>query len=117
PLPAAVPISGTLDWVIGTVETNAGLNAFFQLHAYVLRGSDTLVGTLLTNYAEPSTSTNEWGTTATGKGPTGAVKATLSSVTAQAGDRIVIEGGYIAYSTRADTGRMSYGGATTTDLT
>ena len=89
PLPVAQTISGTLDWVITAQESSASQNAFNQLHVYVLREPDTLVGTLLNNYAELSTSTNEWPTSPLGRGPAGGTPATLTAVAAQAGDRIV----------------------------
>jgi MSHA biogenesis protein MshQ len=118
PLAADQTISGTLNWVLGASETNAGLNAYWKLYAYVLRGADTSVGTLL-DYTELTTSANEWTTTAVGKGAGGVIaQRTLTSVAAQVGDRIVIETGYVTYATRTDTGRVSYSaqGASTTGL-
>ena len=118
PIPTAQTIAGTLDWVVGVGETSTSQNSFHKLHVYVLREPDTLVGTLLgspTAYEEASTSGNEWAASgsAVGKGPAGAVKPTLTSVAAQAGDRIVIEFGWVGYSTRtADTGYYYYGGGT-----
>ena len=110
PLPVAQTISGTLDWVITAQESSASQNAFNQLHVYVLREPDTLVGTLLNNYAELSTSTNEWPTSPLGRGPAGGTPATLTAVAAQAGDRIVIEAGWVGYSTRADNAGMYHAG-------
>jgi len=101
PLPMAQTIAGTLNAIMAVVESSNSQNAYFQLHVYVLRQPDTVVGTLLSNYAELSTSGNEWPATAAGKGLSGGAK-TLSSVAAQAGDRIVIESGWVGYSTRAD---------------
>jgi len=118
PIPTAQTIAGTLDWVVGVGETSTSQNSFHKLHVYVLREPDTLVGTLLgspTAYEEASTSGNEWAASgsAVGKGPAGAVKPTLTSVAAQAGDRIVIEFGWVGYSTRTgDTGYYYYGGGT-----
>jgi hypothetical protein len=119
PLPTAQAISGTLNWVFGAGETNAGLNAYTKLHVYVLREPDTVVGKLLDNYAESATSSpagTEWGTTQVGRGPAGGTAKPLSLVNAQAGDRIVIEAGYIAYSTRTDTGRIDYSSSSTVDM-
>src|SRR5207249_5288723 len=111
PIPSAQTIAGTLDWVVGVGESSTSQNSFHKLHVYVLREPDTLVGTLLgspTAYEEASTSGNEWAASgsAVGKGPAGAVKPTLTSVAAQAGDRIVIEFGWVGYSTR--TGDSGY---------
>src|SRR3989449_5634578 len=115
PIPTAQTIAGTLDWVVGVGESSTSQNAFHKLHVYVLREPDTLVGTLLgspTAYEEASTSGNEWAasSSAVGKGPAGAVKPTLTSVAAQAGDRIVIEFGWVGYSTLGSTGYYYYGG-------
>ena len=115
PITTAQTISGTLNWVLGARETNAALNAHWHVHVYVLRGSDTLVGTLYADYTEPL-GTNEWSATAQGWGPTGAI--TLTPVAIQADDRIVIEAGFVARNTTATsyTGRLWYGG-TGADLT
>src|SRR2546426_2138541 len=106
PLPTAQTISGTLDWVVSVSESSSSQNAFTRIHAYVLREPDTLVGTLLinstTSYTEASNSGNEWPTTGQPRGPAGGVKPTLTQVAAQAGDRIVIEFGWVGYSNRAN---------------
>src|SRR5439155_9471752 len=112
PISTAQTIAGTLDWVVGVGENSTSQNSFHKLHVYVLREPDTVVGTLLTNYEEPN-ATNEWAASgsAVGKGPAGAVKAPLTSVAAQAGDRIVIEFGWVGYSNRNnDIGYYYYGG-------
>src|SRR5437773_4670538 len=116
PIPTAQTIAGTLDWVVGVGESSTSQNAFHKLHVYVLREPDTLVGTLLgspTAYEEASTSGNEWAinTSAVGKGPaTPPGKPTLTQVAAQAGDRIVIEFGWVGYSALGSTGYYYYGG-------
>src|SRR5205809_189762 len=117
PLPTAQTISGTLDWVVAVGESSNSQNAFTRIHAYVLREPDTLVGTLLinstTSYTEASASGNEWANPALPKGPAGGVKPTLTQVAAQAGDRIVIEFGWVGYSNRAnDSGNFLLGGGT-----
>jgi hypothetical protein len=112
PLPTAQTISGTLSWGFNTLESATTQNAYTKLHAYVLRGSDTVVGTLLTNYTESSGGGGtEWGGTLTCVGPAGGTAKAVTSVAAQAGDRIVIEAGFAGYSTRADTGSLYYGGS------
>src|SRR5712691_10662559 len=60
PLPTAQTISGTLNWVIASSQNNAAQNAYTQLHVYVMRDTDTVVGTLLNNYAEGSPSGTKW---------------------------------------------------------
>ena len=74
----------------------------------------TIRGALLTNNAENTT--NEFPTTAQGWGAQSA--KTLTAVTAQDNDRIVIEVGYIARNTvtTSYTGTLWYGG-TGADLT
>ncbi|MDO8595846.1 MAG: hypothetical protein Q7R45_04395 [Sulfuricaulis sp.] len=116
PITAAQTITGTMNWVAGSLESSTNMNAHWHVHAYVTQGNtDNLRGTLITNYTEPA-GTNEWPTTAVGDGPTGA--ATLSSVAISANDRIVIEAGYVARntSTTSRTGTLWYGGTNSTDL-
>ena len=116
PITAAQTITGTLNWVVGDRESNNAMNANWHVHAYVTQGdTDTLRGTLVTNYTEAA-GTNEWPTTAVDDGPTAAVN--LSSVAISANDRIVIEAGYVARnaSTTSYTGTLWYGGTNATDL-
>ncbi len=105
-------IEGTLSWCLGVIETNAGLNGYYHIHAFVTQGdSDAARGTLLNNYI----GSVEWGTSAVGV----AVGAqAISSVAALTGDRIVIEIGYKA-TAAADTyqGMVYVGGTSATDLT
>jgi hypothetical protein len=114
PLPTAQTISGTLNWVFGAQENNQGLNAYTKLHVYVLREPDTVVGNLFADYEDGGP---EWTTGAVGSGPAGGIAKTLSSVAAQAGDRIVVEAGFLAWSTRTDVGRIYYGGGPATEMT
>src|SRR3989442_6147325 len=117
-LPTAQTISGTLDWVVAVGESSNSQNAFTRVHAYVLREPDTLIGTLLinstTSYTEASASGGtEWANPALPKGPAGGVKPTLTQVAAQAGDRIVMEFGWVGYRNRAnDSGNFLLGGGT-----
>ena len=117
PIPSARTLAGTLNWITGAQESNTAMNANWHVHAYVTQGNtDTVRGTLVTNYTEPS-GTNEWPTTAQGDGPTGPV--TVSPVAVSANDRIVIEVGYVARNTQNNsrTGTLWYGGTQATDLT
>lgn len=117
PITTAQTISGTLNYVVGSQESNGGMNAHWHVHAYVTVGNtDALRGTLVNNYTEPL-GTNEWPTTAVGDTPV--TPMALTPVTILANDRIVIEAGYVARntSTTSRTGTLWYGGTNATDLT
>jgi hypothetical protein len=110
PLAADHNFSGTLNLVMGVQESTTAADMAYYIHVFVTQGdTDNLRGTLLANYADPDT--NEWGATALGKALTAA--ATLSAVSALAGDRIVIEIGYRSRNTTATsrTGTIWYGGS------
>lgn len=90
---AAQTISGTIDAVIGLSESSALANLHWHLHIYVTQGdSDTPRGTLLSDYTEPL-GTNEWPNLAFA---TLNAAAALSSLAISAGDRLVIEVGYVS---------------------
>jgi len=109
---AAQTISGWVNLLAATGESNVAADMFYQVHIYATQGdTDTPRGTLLSNYAESST--NEWttpDTTTTGLALQG--NQTLSSLAVSAGDRLVVELGYAARNTSATsrTGAMAYGG-------
>ena len=108
-------ISGVVNLLLGVLESDAAMNARWHVHMYVTTGdTDTPRGTLLTDKIGGDSSTFEWPTTAAGK----MIAANLSSVTASAGDRIVMELGYRAVNTATTsyTGTINYGG-TGSDLT
>lgn len=111
PLATDHSFSGTLDLVMGVQEASSSdADMAFYLHVFVTQGdTDNLRGTLLANYADPNT--NEWGTTALGKSLSAV--ATLTAVSALAGDRIVVEIGYRARNTTTSsrTGTIWYGGS------
>lgn len=88
PLSGAQTISGTLNVMFGVVESNANNNYVKRLHVYVMASDGSVRGTLLANY----TDTVEYPTTAQGQALASA--QTLSSVSAQDGDRIVAEIGF-----------------------
>lgn len=109
PLAADHDFSGTVDVMMAVQESNAAADFSYYLHIYVTQGStDTLRGTLVANYADPLT--NEWGTTAIGKALSSSQGVT--SVSALAGDRIVVEIGYRSRNTvtTSRTGTLWYGG-------
>lgn len=114
PAVTAGTLAGTVQWVMGVLESSASANDFFYLHIFVTTGdTDTLRGTYLSNYT-PGTGT-EWPTTAAGA-TEGAVAGT--SVAVSVGDRLVVEIGYQARNTSATsfTGTLRYGATGTTDL-
>ena len=105
---AAQTIAGTVDVVLGVHESDGAADLCFHLHIYVTQGdSDTPRGTLLSDYVE--TTSDEWPTTNTGRALASA--QALSSLAVSAGDRIVVEVGYIARNSVATsyTGTLRYG--------
>lgn len=105
---AAQTISGTVDVVIGALESNSAADFYWHIHIYATQGdSDTPRGTLLTDYVENTT--NEFPTTATGRALQSA--QALTSLAVSAGDRLVVEIGYIARNsvTTSRTGTINYG--------
>lgn len=98
--------SNTVQWIAMVTESSASAHDFFHVHAYVTSGnSDTPRGTLLTD----NIGATEWTTTNTGRGEG---TKTVSSLSAQVGDRLVVEIGYQAQNTSATsfTGTLRYGG-------
>ncbi|MFA7174717.1 MAG: hypothetical protein WC340_15145 [Kiritimatiellia bacterium] len=107
PLVTAKTLAGTLRWCLGV---HTSYNMVYHVHAWVTQGdSSTVRGTLLNNYI----GSTEFPTTAAGL----LVSAqALTSVSAQAGDRIVIEIGFCAGGAGEYYSRIWYGG-TGGDLT
>jgi hypothetical protein len=109
PLAANCNFSGTLNVMLAVQESNTDADMAYYVHIFVTQGdTDNLRGTLLANYNDLNT--NEWGTTALGKALSAA--ASLTPVSALAGDRIVVEIGYRARNTTTSsrTGTLYYGG-------
>ena len=105
---AAQTISGTVNLIVGVDVSNAAADFCWHVHVYVTQGdTDTPRGTLLTDYVEAVA--NEWPDTDQGKALASA--QSLSSLAISAGDRIVIELGYIArnVSTTSRSGEIHYG--------
>lgn len=91
---SAQTISGTVDIVAQTRESNAAADFHWRVHIVVLEGDTNNVrGVLLDGYEEAA-GVNEWPTTRTGIALNS--PQTLSSVSAQDGDRIKVELGYIS---------------------
>lgn len=78
-------ISGTYTLMISAYESNVAADAFLHVHAYVMLPDESVRGTLINNVISAS----ELGTGSTTAGVR--FTGTFSSVTAQDGDRIVIE--------------------------
>ena len=106
----------TVQYVMGAVVssiTNTVLN--FRIHIFIIQNDGTTVrGTLLNNFTGTGTA---WTATATGR--TSGNQNLSNNVTAQPGDRIVVEIGYnrTGSSTASRTGTLNYGNTGTTDLT
>lgn len=89
PLLSNVTISGTLDFALLMCESNADTDAKLHLHIWVTQGdSASLRGTLLSDWIDSNELPSGSTTQAAGLSGSG---ISLSSVNAQAGDRIVIE--------------------------
>lgn len=102
---SAQTISGTVMGIIRARESNTAANARSQMVIRVVSGDGTTVrGTLLAQN-NTTTNINEWVATTTvtaarnARFPVGSAAAALTSVTAQQGDRIVIEVGGRAVNT------------------
>lgn len=105
---AAQTIEGTLDGYVLAAESNAAADMALHIHVYVTTGdSDTPRGTLLTDYVAPTG--KEWASGFPVARNIGA--QALSSLSVSAGDRLVVEVGYIARNASATSyeGRFIYG--------
>jgi len=108
---AAQTISGTFDVVLGAAENTASANKHWHIHIYATQGdSDTPRGTILTNYTEAA-GVNEWPTVAGVNHLDLNAPATLSSLGVSAGDRLVLEIGYVSRDASAvsSNGRLWFG--------
>ena len=107
---AAQTISGNLDVVIGVYSAHINYDEHWHIYAYATQGdSDTPRGVLIDDYVEAE-GTNEWGTSASTSGKVlNAVQALDLEI--EAGDRIVVEIGFIAYNPYANDrfGYLYYG--------
>jgi hypothetical protein len=105
---AAQTISGTLDLVVGVDVDNAAADFCWHVHLYVTQGdTDTPRGTLLNDYVEVLA--QEWPATDAGKALL--EPQPLTPLAISAGDRLVVELGYIARntSTASRAGEIYYG--------
>jgi hypothetical protein len=104
-LPTGMVFSGTVSGVIGLSESDNQANAYLHLHVFVLTGeSDTLRGTLWTDYIDPDEASDR--ITTGGEGFSG----TLSEVAASAGDVLVVEIGTRSNTTTTKQRTMVIGG-------
>lgn len=111
PIDRAGNLSGTVQWIIGVLESSTNANMVFHLHIFVTQGdSDVVRGTVLAN----DIGGLEWATAATGRGES---TRNISTVACSVGDRVVVEIGYQAQTTSTGfTGTINYGNTGTTDL-
>lgn len=112
---AAQTIGGTLDVLLAPIESNAAADLCYHIYAYVTAGdSDTVRGTIVSDYLESTA--NEFGTSATtaGRALTSAQAIALAILD---GDRLVVEIGYAARNavTTSYTGTLHYGTQLSTD--
>ena len=105
---AAQTISGTVDLIVGVDVDTAAADMCWHVHIYATQGdTDTPRGTLLADYVEAVA--NEWPATDAGKALASA--QAMASLAISAGDRLVVELGYIArnVTTTSRTGEIHYG--------
>lgn len=103
--------SDTVEWILGVLESASQADFHYHLYIYITQGdTDSLRGALLSD----NIASAEWPTKARGYGEG---TQSLSTVPAQAGDRIVVEVGYQAQNGRTSNydGTLYYG-ATGDDL-
>lgn len=110
---AAQTIAGTLDIGIGFIESSTSADMGLHLHVWVMKPDGTSRGTLLTDYRETTMATDEFSTSQGSGGRRLLTVQTLSSLAVSAGDRIVVEAGYVATNsvTTSFTGTIIYGGS------
>jgi hypothetical protein len=107
---SAQTISGTIRAVVQASESNSAANMRSQMHAWVMAPDGSVRGTLTTFTTGALAS--EWSTTVTSRYfPVGSTGTTVTSVTASAGDRIVVELGARVHDTTATVynGRLRLG--------
>lgn len=107
---AAQTISGTINVCLGVRESAATADMHWHLHLYVTQGdTDTPRGTILTDYTE-ALGVNEWPSVAAELKALNAAQ-TLTGLAISAGDRIVLEIGYVSREASATsrTGTLYYG--------
>ena len=107
---AAQTISGTVDLILGVIESASVAEFYWHVHIYVTQGdTDTPRGDILTDYVENTT--NEWGTTSATNGMALQSAQSLTGLAISDGDRIVVEIGYIDRegSATSRTGTLNYG--------
>jgi hypothetical protein len=111
PLAAQTLPVDTFNLIVGATESNAAADFHWHVHAYVTAGdTDTVRGTILTDYSE-ALGVNEWGTTAATAGKSLNAGQATASFAVTAGDRIVVELGYVSRNavTTSRTGTIYYG--------
>lgn len=112
-------IWGNPNWCMMARENNADADYFTKVHIYVTAGdTDTVRGTLLANWVEPTEWSNSVTNSPTGRkmaGGSGSGSAPeFTPVDVQSGDRIVVEMGFRSTNTHttARTGTIQVGAST-----
>jgi len=118
PIYGNTTISGTINGILLCAESNADANFVAHVHAWVTQGdSDTVRGTLLTDWVDST----EWAVDSFAQLYSGIQIPwqAISSVSAQDGDRIVVEIGFQAQNTHTTnrTGSIQIGGRNKEDAT
>lgn len=107
---AAQTINCNIDVILGLMEANADADFYAHLHVYVTQGnSDTPRGTLINDYLENTT--NEFPASPVPLGRGLQSPQATGSLAISAGDRLVIEFGYVARNshTTSRAGTLWYG--------
>lgn len=110
PLQGSGTFSGTVDILQAVTEGTASNLFFWRLHIWVSVGdTDVVRGTLLNSYEENTT--NEWPVATDGQFHALQSPQTLAGVGWQAGDRIIVEAGFIDRNAVSSgvAGRLWYG--------
>ena len=112
-LAADTYFKGVVAGVLGAIESNVALNAYYRFHAYVIVGSsgDTLRGTIVNGWVDTAA---EWGTAYGTAGQ--AVSAPITELQAYAGDTLVIEIGARCNADATTYTAKLYNGYDTADL-
>lgn len=104
-------ISGTLQIAIGQAEQSKSANCYPAVHLYLMKSDGTPRSTLLTNYGGHTAGDAEWGTLLTKAGEGFAAPRSITTQTAFANDRMVLEvGGSCTAAAATYFTKIAYGG-------
>jgi hypothetical protein len=92
-----LPAGSRMDWAIESAQQADDADFFWHVHLYLLAGStNTVRCTLLNNHRESFVDENEWPSFPLVSGPRSQPPALSACSNARAGDRLVVEIGYVA---------------------